>query len=284
MNTEPPAPPSEAELTPLSTASSLPDVMDAPPPPREPSPTLQTAPEVPAYPAPLPEPAAHDKTDKKATKEEVEAEAEEAALSSETHEAPPSNGVIEVELDSLVASHPDALLESPIAQPEELRLPNGMPLPAPLDPEVPAINTANRDDSPIAEPDVNQQDTSASDTPVDLPAQPVPEVPPEPEVQSAPAEPEVQETVPPVALDIKEDAPVPQSTAKEDTPSPAGALSIAESTPEIEPTPPPPSAEEKEDAPPPQTVAPVEPTMQGQPLTLIVFSFCSLSTQVVKML
>ncbi|XP_040901885.1 eukaryotic translation initiation factor 4 gamma 1-like isoform X3 [Toxotes jaculatrix] len=302
-NTKPPAPPllSEAEDTPLNTISTLApsapvaDVMDAPPPPREPTPTPQSAPEVPAYPAPLPDPVpastAQDKTDKKAAeeKEEVETTTEEAAASLGTPLAPPStaNGVAVVEPERLSVvlptSHQDAPLESPIAQPEELRLPNGLPLPAPQDPEAPAVSTAEHDDSPIAEPDVSQHPiiqtstaiaqmapapvVQATPAPVDepAPAPAVQEIPPEAVVQAAPAQAEVEDTAPPVALDVKEDTPVPQSTAKEETPSPAETVSIADSSPETVPTPPPPTAEEREDIPPPQTVTPalVETTMQA---------------------
>ncbi|XP_039986566.1 eukaryotic translation initiation factor 4 gamma 1-like [Xiphias gladius] len=305
-NTKTPAPPllSEAEATPLNTVSTLApsapvaDVMDAPPPPRDPTPTPQSAPEVPAYPAPLPDPVptstAQDK-DKKAVEEkeesekEVETKAEEAAASLDTPLAPPStsNGVAVVEPEQLAVtlppSHQEAPLESPIAQPEELRLPNGLPLPAPQDPEAPAIRPAERDDSPIAEPDVSQQPvtqtstaiTQAAASPVvkatpalvDQPAHTpaVQEIPTEPVVEAAPIQAEVEDTAPPVTLDVKEDTPVPQSTAKEETPSPAETVSIANSVPETVPTPPPPTAEEREDIPPPQTVTPalVETTMQA---------------------
>ncbi|XP_042269550.1 eukaryotic translation initiation factor 4 gamma 1-like isoform X5 [Thunnus thynnus] len=303
-NTKPPAPPllsqAESEDTPPNTISTLApsaavaDVMDSPSPPRESTPPPQSAPEVPAYPAPLPDPvptsAAQDKTDKKATEakeeevKEEESKAEEAAASLDTPLAPSStsNGVAEGEPERLSVmlppGHLEAPLESPIAQPEELRLPNGLPLPAPQDPEAPAVSTTERDDSPIAEPDVTQTSTAitqAAPTP-DIQATPAPvdqsasapvvqEVPAEPVVQAAPPQPEVQETVPPVDLDVKEDTPVPQSDAKEETPSPAEAVSIAESAPETVPTPPAPVAEEREDTPPPQTVAPalVETTMQA---------------------
>uniref|UniRef100_A0A7N9B197 Eukaryotic translation initiation factor 4 gamma 1-like n=1 Tax=Mastacembelus armatus TaxID=205130 RepID=A0A7N9B197_9TELE len=178
-NTKPSGPPlSEAEDTPLNTISSLAssapvaDMMDAPSPPREPTPTPQTAPEVPAYPAPLPDPVptsfSQDKTDMKATEateeleKDVETKAEDTTPSLDTPIALPStaNGVAEGKLEGLSvilpSSHPEAPLESPIAQPEELCLPNGLPLPAPQDPEAHAISTAECDDSPIAEPDVSQ--------------------------------------------------------------------------------------------------------------------------------
>ncbi|XP_022078022.2 eukaryotic translation initiation factor 4 gamma 1 isoform X4 [Acanthochromis polyacanthus] len=307
-NTKAPAAPplSEPENTSLNTISTLApgapvaDVMDAPPPPREPTPPLQSAPEVPAYPAPLPDPvpssAAQNKMDKKATEakeevvKEVETKAEEAPASLDTSPAPPSttNGVAEVEPEKLSVTlpptHLEAPLESPIAQPEELCLPNGLPLPAPQDPEAPAVSTAERDDSPIAEPDISQQPVMQTCTPVlqaapapvvqttpsavdqSAPAPAVQEAPAEPVVQAAPAQPEVQETAPTVDLPIKEDAPVSESNAKEETASPAEMVSIADSTLETVPTPPPPTVEEREDTPPPpQTVAPalVETTMQA---------------------
>ncbi|XP_041796222.1 eukaryotic translation initiation factor 4 gamma 1-like isoform X2 [Chelmon rostratus] len=303
-NTKPPSPSliSEAEITPLDTTSTLApsapvaDVMDAPPPPREPTPTPQSAPEVPAYPAPLPDPvptsAAQDKADKKAPVEAAEevVKLEEAKVeASDTPLAPPSttNGVAEEEPDRLSVmlppTHLEAPLESPIAQPEELRLPNGLPLPAPQDPEVPTVNTSERDDSPIAEPDISQQPIVQSSTaiiqatptpvvqatpaPVDQPASTpaVLEIPADPVVQAAPTQPDVQDTVSPVTQDVKEDTPVPQSATTEEEPSPAETVSIADSAPETVPTPPPPTAEEREDTPPPQTVTPalVETTMQA---------------------
>ncbi|XP_053176473.1 eukaryotic translation initiation factor 4 gamma 1-like isoform X2 [Scomber japonicus] len=297
-NTNPPTPTliSEAEETPVNTSSTLTpsaadaDVMDCPPPPREPTPPNQSAPEVPAYPAPLPDPvptaATQDKTDKKDTEEvkEEESKAEEAAASLDTPLATSStsNGVAEADTEkpsvTLPPCHSEAPLESPIAQPEELRLPNGLPLPAPQDPEVPTVNTAECDDSPIAEPDITQTSTTAitqaaptsdiQDTaaPVEQSAPVAPEVPTEPVVQAAPPQPEVQEMVPPVEQDVKEETPAaPQPDAKEETLSPAETVSAAESTPEPVPTPPPLAAEEREDTPPPQTVTPVlvETTMQA---------------------
>ncbi|XP_029026508.1 eukaryotic translation initiation factor 4 gamma 1-like [Betta splendens] len=305
-NTKPPEPPlSEAEDPPHNTVSNLPtsspvaDVMDAPPPPREPSPSPKQAPEVPAYPAPLPDPVptstaldeAHTSEAEEDQEMEVEVEmkAEEAATILDVHadSSSASNGMTVVTLEKLSlllpSSHLDAPLESPIAQPEELRLPNGLPLPDPQDPEAPATSTAERDDSPIAEPDVSEEPVTqtftevtqavpapvvqATPAPVDHPAPPpsVQEIATKPVIQAASAEPEVQDIVPPDALDVKEDAPVPKSTAKEDTPSPA--VSIDESTTEAVAAPPPPTAEEREDTPPPpsQTVAPapVETTMQA---------------------
>uniref|UniRef100_A0A665UBE5 Eukaryotic translation initiation factor 4 gamma 1 n=1 Tax=Echeneis naucrates TaxID=173247 RepID=A0A665UBE5_ECHNA len=299
-NTKSPSPPplSAPEDTSLNTTSafapSVPvvDVMDAPPPPREPTPTPQSAPEVPAYPAPLPDPvptaAAQDKTDKKAAvEEEEEKEVETKGEEADAPLTPPSttNGVAAVESEQLSVmlppSNQEDPLESPIAQPEELRLPNGLPLPAPQDPELPAISTAERDDSPIAEPDVSQEPvTQTSSTaaqavptpvvedaaePVDQPAPAMvaQEVPAEAEVEAPAAEPEVQDPAPLVDLDVEEDTPVPESTAKEETPSPVETVSIANSATETVPTPPPPTAEEREDIPPSQTVTPIETTMQA---------------------
>uniref|UniRef100_A0A7N8YIJ2 Eukaryotic translation initiation factor 4 gamma 1-like n=1 Tax=Mastacembelus armatus TaxID=205130 RepID=A0A7N8YIJ2_9TELE len=248
----------------------------------EPTPTPQTAPEVPAYPAPLPDPVptsfSQDKTDMKATEateeleKDVETKAEDTTPSLDTPIALPStaNGVAEGKLEGLSvilpSSHPEAPLESPIAQPEELCLPNGL--------------TAECDDSPIAEPDVSQsviptytvielaeptpvvQATTATvDKPMSAAA--VQETDSEPIMQAAPSQTEVQETITPLVLEIKEDTPVPQSTAKEEAPSPAETVSIADSAPEIVPTPP--TAEEREDFSFPLTVAPahVETTMQA---------------------
>uniref|UniRef100_A0A671XXK8 Eukaryotic translation initiation factor 4 gamma 1 n=1 Tax=Sparus aurata TaxID=8175 RepID=A0A671XXK8_SPAAU len=243
-NTKPSSPPplSAAEDT-LDTISTLApsalvaDVMDAPPAPREPTPPPQSAPEVPAYPAPLPDP------EKEVVVKEDDAEVEEAVLSSDTPLAPSStaNGVTKVEPERLSVVLPlsqlEAPLESPIAQPEELRLPNGLPLPAPQDPEVPIVNLAEHDDSPIAEPDISQQPIIHTSTatiqaaptsvvqavpaPVDqpapaaavqeIPAAAVQEIPADPVVHAAPTQLEVKDTVPPVALDVKEETPVPQS-------------------------------------------------------------------------
>lgn len=275
--------------------------MDAPPPPRE---SPQSASEVPAYPAPLPDPvrasAAQEKTNQKEATEtteelvkEEEATAEEAAVPSDPPFAPSSttNGVAEVGTErlsvTLPPSHVETPLDSPIAQPEELCLPNGLPLPAPQDPEVPAISTAERDDSPIAEPDVSQLPVLENPTPITQAAatpaiqttpaaadQPAPadqetptdqETPADPVIQAPPAQPDVPDAVPPVTMDVEEDTPVPQSAAKEEKPFAVETDSIADSASETVPTSPPPTAEERVDTPPPQTVTPtiVETTMQG---------------------
>uniref|UniRef100_A0A665UCG0 Eukaryotic translation initiation factor 4 gamma 1 n=1 Tax=Echeneis naucrates TaxID=173247 RepID=A0A665UCG0_ECHNA len=222
-----------------------------------------------------------------AVEEEEEKEVETKGEEADAPLTPPSttNGVAAVESEQLSVmlppSNQEDPLESPIAQPEELRLPNGLPLPAPQDPELPAISTAERDDSPIAEPDVSQEPvTQTSSTaaqavptpvvedaaePVDQPAPAMvaQEVPAEAEVEAPAAEPEVQDPAPLVDLDVEEDTPVPESTAKEETPSPVETVSIANSATETVPTPPPPTAEEREDIPPSQTVTPIETTMQA---------------------
>ncbi|XP_068172754.1 eukaryotic translation initiation factor 4 gamma 1-like isoform X2 [Antennarius striatus] len=305
-NTKPPPPPllPEAEDPRLNTIPTLApsppvaDVMDSPPPPREPTPTPtpQSAPEVPAYPAPLPDPVrtpSQAETSPEETEEEVkadEAETTEADASLDAPTTPPFtiNGVAEAEPERpsvvLPPSHQEAPLESPIAQPEELCLPNGLPAPASEDAEVPAGGAAERDDSPIAEPDVSQSATPvarASPAPV-APAPPAPveqpvEQPPPPAVEEASAdpvvpaaapEPDVQDaSPPPVVTDAEEDVPPPPTppAAKEEKPSPAETDSIADSASETVPSPPPPTAGDREETPPPQTVTPtlVENTMQA---------------------
>uniref|UniRef100_A0A8C7YZ49 Eukaryotic translation initiation factor 4 gamma 1 n=1 Tax=Oryzias sinensis TaxID=183150 RepID=A0A8C7YZ49_9TELE len=169
----------------------LSDTMAALPPQREPTPTPLPAPEVPAYPAPLPDPVPApsiekqiDETDVKRQEEDLkETEAEETQSSLDVHSAPPSgtNGVEEVEPEPLSVVLPafslEDSVESPIVQPEELCLPNGLPLPAPQDPEALAVNTAERDDSPIAEPEVSQtppMQTSVTEAPPALTVQHIP--------------------------------------------------------------------------------------------------------------
>lgn len=274
--------------------------MDPAPPSTE---GLHLAPEVPAYPAPLPDlvRTCTAKSEKAATPEEEDKEEEEveeqvevvkageADPSSDPLAAPPStsNGVAEVETDRPAAVFPpsrvETTLESPIAQPEELCLPNGLPLPAPQDPEVPAVDPGEHDDSPIAEPDITQdslaQTASATaemaETPVVQAAEQPAAAPQESSVeqvaQAVPVESEVQETVPADAAptetaDVEESPPMPQPTAEEEKPSPAETVSITDSTSEPVPASPPPTAEEREDIPPPLTATPalVETTMQGQ--------------------
>ncbi|XP_029922171.1 eukaryotic translation initiation factor 4 gamma 1 isoform X3 [Myripristis murdjan] len=296
----PPSLPVDAPVIPGDTAlNTIPtpppsapvaDEMDAPPP-REPTPTPPSAPEVPAYPAPIPDPvptsAAQDKTDKKDTEvkeeeavKEVESKPEvvTASLDTSLPSSSTTNGLVEVESASLSVTLPptqlEAPLESPIAQPEELRLPNGLPLPAPQDPEVPAVSTAERDDSPIAEPDVVQQLVTPTHAPIPqtMPAPavqttsaPAIQTAPAPVVQTTPTKPSVLETVPTVALDVKAETSVPLPVAKGDMPAPMETAAVAATVPETAPTPPPPTAEEREDTPPPPATTPTpgETTMQA---------------------
>ncbi|KAK1900407.1 hypothetical protein KUDE01_001194, partial [Dissostichus eleginoides] len=193
-NTTPSEPPQDLPLetvplpTPAPTAPVIADVMDAPRPTRDPIPSPKSAPEVPAYPAPLP-----------------------AAIRS-----------------AAKIKKEGAPLESPIAQPEELRLPNGLPLPAPRDPEVPetitARTTTERDDSPIAEPDISEVvetpatqapilQTPLSSPPVVEKRTPVEETPVELVVEETPVELVVEET--PVELVVEE---TPVELVVEETP------------------------------------------------------------------
>uniref|UniRef100_A0AAZ3RD57 Eukaryotic translation initiation factor 4 gamma 1 n=1 Tax=Oncorhynchus tshawytscha TaxID=74940 RepID=A0AAZ3RD57_ONCTS len=91
-------------------------------------------------------------------------------------------------------AHPQAAEppESPIAQPEELRLPNGLPLPSPQDPEKMSAESSECDVSPIAEPEVAQLQSEAPMpklTPVAVTATPAPIVKatPTPVAQATPA-------------------------------------------------------------------------------------------------
>lgn len=276
--------------------------MDASPAKREPTTTALSAPEVPAYPAPLPDPVPTssietetDETDEERKEEDLkETEAEETLSSLDPHGDPASgtNGVEEVEPERLSvvvpACHLEDSLESPIVQPEELCLPNGLPLPAPQDPEALAVNTAERDDSPIAEPEVIQPpptqtslQTSAAvaETPSAPTVQPTPvtvdqlpsppaaeESPVETDSQATPAPPEDHDAAPEEPLDAQEDVSVPQSSVKEEMTPPSETVSLPEISQETLPTVPTPPEEEREDTPPlPLTVTPalVEMSMQG---------------------
>uniref|UniRef100_A0A3Q3ARZ8 Eukaryotic translation initiation factor 4 gamma 1 n=1 Tax=Kryptolebias marmoratus TaxID=37003 RepID=A0A3Q3ARZ8_KRYMA len=303
-NTKAPIPPplSESKNEPLNTictpapSASVTDVIDAPLPSRESSPTPQSGPEVPAYPAPLPNPfpssSAQNKMDliiKEAeeevvTGEESTLEDADASLAKSSAQPSSTNGVAEVELEkpsvTLPPCHLEDPLESPIAQPEELRLSNGLPLPAPQDPEAPVVSTSEHDDSPIAEPDVSQQPVlltfvteaakqivTASTVPADqsAPTNIDEEVPVKAAVQPEPAQPEAQDMAPETVLNVEENAPLLQPNTREETSSPAEPVSTADSMPETMPAPPPPTAEEKEDILATQIVTPtvVETTMQA---------------------
>ncbi|KAM4743217.1 eukaryotic translation initiation factor 4 gamma 1-like isoform 2-T2 [Anableps anableps] len=295
-----PSPLSESIHTPLSKpAPSAPaaDVMDAPSPQRGPTPSPPSAPEVPAYPAPLPGPisicSGQNKTEntnsivkeEESREEETKVDEIKASLDSSSPQAPSSNGVADMELEkssvTLPPIHSEDTLESPIAQPEELHLPNGLPLSAPQNPHGPAVNTSERDDSPIAEPVLSQQSVTQScaaeaagkETVLATPAAvnqsastpAVEEAPTEAVVLPKPSEPEVQDVVTEVIPEVKEEAPQLPTDAKEETPSPTETVSSADNTSETMSAHPPPTAEEKEGDPSPPTVtpSPVETTMQA---------------------
>ncbi|XP_047247457.1 eukaryotic translation initiation factor 4 gamma 1-like isoform X4 [Girardinichthys multiradiatus] len=288
-----------APLSNLGPSAPAADVMDAPPPPRGPTPTPPSAPEVPAYPAPLPDLvptcSAQNKTEnmdheiKEEESREEETKNDEVKASSDflSTQTPSSNGVAGMELEkSSITSPPTQLedtLESPIAQPEELRLLNGLPLPGPQNqvPHGSAVNTSERDDSPIAEPDLSQQsvahssvaDVTAKQTDMATPttvdqlasAPADEEVPVEAVILAKPSQSEVQDVVTKVVPEVEEDASQPQTEAKEETASPTEKVSSADNTSETVSGSPPPTAEDKEEAPSPPTVtpSPVETTMQA---------------------
>uniref|UniRef100_A0A3B5L0X6 Eukaryotic translation initiation factor 4 gamma 1 n=1 Tax=Xiphophorus couchianus TaxID=32473 RepID=A0A3B5L0X6_9TELE len=238
-----PPPLFESTHPPLSKPSpSAPaaDVIEAPSPQRGPTPSPPSAPEVPAYPAPLPDPSptcsAQGKTEntdhvveqEDSGEEETKVEETQASLDSSA-QAPSSNGVADMELEkssvTVPPTHSEDTLESPIAQPEELslRLPNGLPLPAAQIPHGSAVDMSERDDSPIAEPDVSQQPVTQScateaaekqtvtatpaavDQLASAPA--VEEVPTKPVVLTKPSKSEVQDVVTEVVSEVEEDAP-----------------------------------------------------------------------------
>uniref|UniRef100_A0A8C8JVT8 Eukaryotic translation initiation factor 4 gamma 1-like n=1 Tax=Oncorhynchus tshawytscha TaxID=74940 RepID=A0A8C8JVT8_ONCTS len=167
--------------TPPPPTSPIADMMDAPALAAAPA---LSAPKVPAYPAPLPEPRPTP-----AAEEQPSAE-EPVALS--------------ITMPSLQAAEPS--LESPIAQPEELRLPNGLPLPSSQDPEKVSAELSECDLSPIAEPEV---------TPLQREA---------PVAATAKPDPVVQATVAPVVLAetaITTEEQVVQSPPEQATPTSA---------------------------------------------------------------
>uniref|UniRef100_A0A4W5Q0R5 Eukaryotic translation initiation factor 4 gamma 1 n=1 Tax=Hucho hucho TaxID=62062 RepID=A0A4W5Q0R5_9TELE len=140
-----------------------------------------SAPKVPAYPAPLleprPTPAAEEQPSAaKEAREEVK-EKEEIKEVTEAREVTTSKpepslpAALSITMPSPQAAEPP--LESPIAQPEELRLPNGLPLPSPQDPEKVSAESSECDLSPIAEPVVAQLQREAP-MPVAATAKPAP--------------------------------------------------------------------------------------------------------------
>ncbi|XP_038129047.1 eukaryotic translation initiation factor 4 gamma 1-like isoform X2 [Cyprinodon tularosa] len=217
------------------------DVMDAPPPQRGPSPPV--APEVPAYPAPLPEPAPPSSCAAEGEEPEEGVVSVELSLS--------SNGVADLDSEGSPPQSEDAL-ESPIVQPEELRLPNGLQAPQ----RPPAAAAAERHDSPIAEPDLREEAGPPSSQPAmatPTAAELVPSVATETRTETD--QPEPQDGV---SKDVPE---APQPDAKEETPSPTETVS---STPPPPHVPAPPTVEEKDaPSPPAVTPSPVESTMQA---------------------
>uniref|UniRef100_A0A8C7HSN0 Eukaryotic translation initiation factor 4 gamma 1 n=1 Tax=Oncorhynchus kisutch TaxID=8019 RepID=A0A8C7HSN0_ONCKI len=186
--------------TPPPPTSPTADMMDAPAPAAAPA---LSAPKVPAYPAPLreprPTPAAEEqpsaaKEPQEEVKEKEVTEAREVTTSSKpepslapvTNSSSSTNGVsatqplpeeepvaLSITMPSLQAAEPP--LESPIAQPEELRLPNGLPLPSSRDPEKVSAELSECDLSPIAEPEVTPLQREAP-APVAATAKPDPVV------------------------------------------------------------------------------------------------------------
>ncbi|KAL0973365.1 hypothetical protein UPYG_G00202500 [Umbra pygmaea] len=195
---------------PLST-NPIADVMDSPP-------ALNAAPEVPAYPAPLPErrrPLAAPKRPSP-SKEEHEDEPDASEEVTRSWKAQPAPGSstdptpASLTMPSCVppTQESELPLESPIAQPEELRLPNGLPLPRPQDPDKvchPSVRS-ECDVSPIAEPDVAHLQREASlpkHMPAPVLAKPAPVVKevPAPVVKEVPA-PVVKEVPAPVVKEV----------------------------------------------------------------------------------
>uniref|UniRef100_A0A673YQK0 Eukaryotic translation initiation factor 4 gamma 1 n=1 Tax=Salmo trutta TaxID=8032 RepID=A0A673YQK0_SALTR len=254
--------------TPQPSTSPIAD-MDAPAPAAAPAPS---APEVPAYPAPLPEPrptpaaeehpspAKEEREEVKEKEEEVAEARQEVTTSSKpepslapvtTPSSSSTNGISATQPPPAKEEEPAALsinmptpqaaeppLESPIAQPEELRLPNGLPLPSPQDPEKMSAESSECDVSPIAEPEVAQLQSEA----------PMPKPTPAPVVQATPA-PVVQATPAPVVQATP--APVAQATP---------ALAETATTTVVTA----PRVEDEMDSPPPQSTTPAgESSMQA---------------------
>uniref|UniRef100_A0A3Q2ZGZ8 Eukaryotic translation initiation factor 4 gamma 1 n=1 Tax=Hippocampus comes TaxID=109280 RepID=A0A3Q2ZGZ8_HIPCM len=266
MNNQPTTP-SVISETPVSTICISPpapivaitDIMFAATSPRELTPEPQSAPEVPAYPAPLPDPmptsAVQENPERTATnleevdvmirEEEEEVHSEDASsLMDKSHTLSSSANGVAIDVPKspsvmLPSSHQESSLESPIAQPEELCLSNGLPLPSPQDPEALAVSAEEHDDSPIAEPDVCLQPviktskatmkavpTSLVESTTAPAAESVPtvspEVPAETITQAASSQPEAEETekvvVPP------EPEVVPATSAETQPPAPSPAL------------------------------------------------------------
>ncbi|XP_077421553.1 eukaryotic translation initiation factor 4 gamma 1 isoform X2 [Vanacampus margaritifer] len=238
---------SEALETPVSTIC-ISDIMSTPTSPRERTPQPQSAPEVPAYPAPLPDPmpgsAVQENPKRTATnpekvdvvirEEEVQSEDASSLMDNSLTLSSSANGVAEDVPESptvmLPSSRQGSPLESPIAQPEELCLSNGLPLPSSQDPQALYSSTEERDDSPIAEPDdclqpviktSNAINKAVPTSLVESITVPVvesvstisPEVATETITQTASSQPQSEETVAPVSQDTNGDTLMPQYSA-----------------------------------------------------------------------
>uniref|UniRef100_A0A8C8JZK3 Eukaryotic translation initiation factor 4 gamma 1 n=1 Tax=Oncorhynchus tshawytscha TaxID=74940 RepID=A0A8C8JZK3_ONCTS len=128
--------------------------------------------------------------------------------------------------------------ESPIAQPEELRLPNGLPLPSPQDPEKMSAESSECDVSPIAEPEVAQLQSEA----------PMPKLTP------------VAVTATPAPIVKATPTPVAQATPAPIAQAPPVLAETATTTVVTAPR-----VEDEMDSPPPQSTTPAgESSMQGQ--------------------
>uniref|UniRef100_A0A8C7ISA4 Eukaryotic translation initiation factor 4 gamma 1 n=1 Tax=Oncorhynchus kisutch TaxID=8019 RepID=A0A8C7ISA4_ONCKI len=233
--------------TPQPSTSPIADTMDAPAAAPAPS-----APEVPAYPAPLPEPrptpAAEEREEVKIKEEVAEARQEvttsskpEPSLAPVITPSSSTNGISATQPPPAKEEEPAALSinmptpqaaepppESPIAQPEELRLPNGLPLPSPQDPEKMSAESSECDVSPIAEPEVAQLQSEAPMpklTPVAVTATPAPIVKATP-APIAQAPPVLAETEQVVESTPEQATPTSASDAKE--PRPANTPAVEE--------------------------------------------------------
>uniref|UniRef100_A0A8C5H1U1 Eukaryotic translation initiation factor 4 gamma 1-like n=1 Tax=Gouania willdenowi TaxID=441366 RepID=A0A8C5H1U1_GOUWI len=242
-----------------------------PTPPQATSPP-QLAPEIPAYPAPLPDPISTKK--KGLDTKERGIVAEEAAATLETPLSPSfttTNGVAQVE--KLTVSLPahqlePPPLESPIAQPEELRLPNGLPLPAPQDPEAPAVSTAERDDSPIAEPEVDQESV-LHPTPHSVTTEELPSVAP-----AVPKPSDQQMSITPAGQEVPAQAAVevPLTKTQVEVPPTKPQVEVTPTKPQVEVTPTRPQVEvpptkPQVDVPPTKPLVEVTPTKQQVEVT-----------------
>ncbi|XP_077396273.1 eukaryotic translation initiation factor 4 gamma 1 isoform X3 [Festucalex cinctus] len=257
---------SEALESPVSTicisslASIVPitDIAYTPTSPRELSPQPQSAPEVPAYPAPLPDPmpgsaiqenpkrtaTTLEKVDVVIREKEVQSEDASSFMDNSLTLSSSANGVAEDVPESpsvmLPSSCQGSPLESPIAQPEELCLSNGLPLPSPQEAQTLYTSSEARDDSPIAEPDDCLQPVIKTSKAINKAAPPSlvesikapvvesastisSEVAAEAITQTASSQPQGEETVPPVSQDTNEDTLMPRDVGATSSPLMAGS-------------------------------------------------------------